>query len=185
MTLGSQSRLMKGCFFLSLALAMRLLLRLSRSVFQIALFLVADAFAQDVTIGEIHVSPPGPQIAPALKSPVPPAYPEEMSPTDEIGYVWVSSLVDDNGKPQNVTVSGNHLAFQRAVEASVARWEITPGQSAGKRVAAKIQFPVVFNPRSAVVGDADATPRLILPSRVIGSHPPVKLRVRFSLDREG
>ena len=134
------------------------------------------AAAQDVTVGDPvwFQSDPPPNELPKPKSRLRPDYPDEMRKSAEVGYVILTLFIDTSGKRLSANPIGTHIPLQRAVEAVLPDWNLKPGMRDGKPVNSRVWVPVVFNPKSAALKGADATPRLVAVGPVITSRPPTR-----------
>lgn len=149
--------------------------------------------AQDVTVGELrwHSSDPAPEVMPKMKSRWRPDYPEDLRKLDEIGYVIMAQHIDAAGKRMTFMFEATHLPFRRAVEAELRGWEVVAGKQGNEPVVSFVWMPVIFNPKTAAVKGAEATPRLLAVTPVVTKErvaptgqPPV-VRMKLSIDAEG
>lgn len=149
--------------------------------------------AQDVTVGDAvwASTEPAPEVLPVAKSRLRPDYPDELRKTNETGYVIVFRYLDATGKNLSMEAKGTHVPFQRAVESAFENWAMRPAQREGRAVDAEVWIPIIFNPKSAALKGADATPHLLAVTPVItpgrplrGSTSPV-VRMHLSLDATG
>ena len=149
--------------------------------------------AQDVTVGEPQwfFPEPAPEVMPKAKRKLKPDYPDEMWKLGEVGYVVLARHIDLKGKNFTVSFESTHLPFRRAVEAEMQSWEISGAKRGGQPVVALVWVPVIFNPKSAAVKGAEATPRLLSVGPVVtkervglAGQPPV-VRMKLSLDATG
>lgn len=151
------------------------------------------AAAQDVTVGDPvwFQSDPPPNELPKPKSRLRPDYPDEMRKSAEVGYVILTLFIDTSGKRLSANPIGTHIPLQRAVEAVLPDWNLKPGMRDGKPVNSRVWVPVVFNPKSAALKGADATPRLLAVAPVITTQRPTPaglpptVRMKLSLDATG
>ncbi len=151
--------------------------------------------AQDVTVGEPVWSLPeaAPEEMPKAKGKLRVEYPEDLTKAGTLGYAIVTRYVDATGKSLMLSAQGSHVLFQRAVEEEFGRgtWQMGAAKRGGQWVNAFIWMPVIFNPKSASLKGADATPRLlavapaITKERPAPSGTPQVVLMKLSLDATG
>ncbi len=76
-----------------------------------------------------------------------PPYSDEARKAKLEGSVYLSVLVNAEGKPVNAKVMVRPLGLgldERAIYTVVTQWKFKPGMKDGKRVAVRAQFEVVF-----------------------------------------
>src|SRR6187399_1249146 len=116
-----------------------------------ALFTLGRLPAQEVIVGDPVWNQGGeePDEMPKSKGRLRPAYPKELRPTDEIGYVVIHRYLGAKGESRSIRATGTQVAFQRAVEDAFPDWTVKPAQRNGLAVDASIWVPVIFNPPSS------------------------------------
>ena len=92
----------------------------------------------------------------------PPVFPPELKRAGYSGEVVVNFVVGSDGKVSDAEwVSASHPGFISAAIEAVKKWQFTPGQQAGKNVAARMQQTMAFNigdPRERARGLWAGTP---------------------------
>ncbi len=159
-------------------------------------FAIACSFslhAQDITVSEPvwFSKDPAPDELPHAKHKLRPYYPAEMKKTSALGYVIVTRFVDAKGQSRLLSAHGTHLPFQRAVEEEFPDWDFVPGKDHGEPVDGQVWLAVIFNPKSAAAGNAEATPRLLQVAPAFAKQRPVRepnapiVPVKLTLDENG
>lgn len=75
-----------------------------------------------------------------------PLYPPSLRNSGTTGTVWVSFLVDENGRVQNVKViKSTNQGFDEATVAAVSEWRFVPGTHKGLPIRFRMSVPVVFS----------------------------------------
>jgi len=149
--------------------------------------------AQDVTVGNpVWLLPNGaPDELPKARSRLKPDYPDELRKTTETGYVIIVRYIDPASQILSLDASGTHVPFQRAVEAELNDWKMSPAKRGGQAVAAWIWLPIIFNPKAAASDAPDRIPRLLAvtpvftPERPTPAGQPSVVAMRLSLDDTG
>ncbi|MES2692721.1 MAG: TonB family protein [Verrucomicrobiota bacterium] len=155
--------------------------------------LLAPLRAQDITVGNPVWFSADPAPSEELKSgSLKPHVPDELKKLDEVGYVVLSRHVDETGKNLSTAVKATHLPLQRSVEEAYRLgWTLPSVKRDGKRVAARVWIPVIFNPKSAAAKGPDATPRLLMAAPALTllkpapDNEPQVVRMKLSLDAAG
>jgi TonB family protein len=127
--------------------------------------------AQDVVVTPAAWFGPAdqtPDELPVLISSFKPEFPPELKDTTEIGFGRIELMVDEKGKLRSSRVSATQPRYKRAINdvwSGVNRkWK--PARRGGEAVSSDVVIDIVFNPKSASVKGADATPRLLVPARI-------------------
>ncbi len=174
---------------------MKLRLRLSaRLVAGVSILHLARLAAQDLTVGDpIWFSSEPPPDTPLKTGALRPKVPAELKKLEEVGYVVLSRSVAVDGQLISTAVKGTHPPLERAVEEEyrAAAWTLPAVKRDGKRVAARVWVPVIFNPKSAAEKGPDATPRLLAAApaftliKPAPNEEPQVVRMKLSLDATG
>ncbi len=170
-------------------------LRLSARLFAGASFLfVASLSAQDLTVGDpIWFSSEPPPDTPLKTGTLRPKVPDELKKLEEVGYVVLSRYVGAEGQHISTAVKATHPPLERAVEEEyrAVGWTLPAAKRGGKRVAARVWIPVIFNPKSAAAAGPDATPRMLAAAPALTllkpapSDEPQVVRMKLALDATG
>jgi len=157
--------------------------------------------AQDVAVGNpVWLGDyPAPASLSVFKDGIDPAYPPEMKGSGSIGYATVERFITRDGHWLDLSTQATLAPFQEATQegdslhpgvwdSAIWIWELGPKVIEAFPLQSYVWIPVIFNPASASIGNADATPRLLAVSPII-----VRLRhletavvhVRVSLDSLG
>jgi TonB family protein len=158
----------------------------------LALTLAGTLPAQEVIVGPLTLLP-GQSLdeSPVLKRNPSVEFPRDMRQAGEIGYVIVITYLDATGKARSRWVEGTVHPYTRAVQ-EVDDWKIQPARKAGATVDAQIWLPVIFNPPGSSAKLADATPRLLHVTPVVGpgkdsggKGAPETIRVSLTINEQG
>jgi TonB family protein len=128
-----------------------------------ALVLVGCIRAQDVTVTPLEWV----QAANARDQLPKPAgtlevyFPHDLRNTPDFGYVVVGMFLNEKGEHLGHHVTATLPAYEVAISGKTQDWAFQPGRRAGQPINTFTRFVVIFNPASAGLEKADATPRLL------------------------
>jgi TonB family protein len=126
------------------------------------LLLGASLWAQEVIVTDpawFETGTPPADVPPKFKSRPRPTFPKELRGENEQGYVMVFQYVASNGDRSSVDTWSTHPYFSAFERGS--KLGISPALQGTSPVDSVSWYAVIFNPREATQGGAEATPRLL------------------------
>lgn len=166
-------------------------------VFGVAL-MISRLAAQDVTVTDpawLDPAAPAADQLPTFKKRPKPDFPDELKQPEQVAYAIVFETLDEKGKRMSSArvFSNPYLEGVTGSAVSMDAIKYVPAKRGGDNVMVGCWFACIFNPASASLKKADATPRLLAVAPVVvgkrelpaGTKLPLVIWATLSIDEKG
>ncbi len=141
-----------------------------RAILALGLIGATNLNAQEVLVGKPrpYAGEASVDTLPEIRGRLSIKFPKEMVRTDEIGYALFTTYVRMDKEYRYRVVEATVHPYRQAVAAALMEARVRPARRGGQEVGSWFWLPVIFNPASSAEKLADATPRLLELTPIIG-----------------